>query len=347
MSATGRPRREHRRAQHEGNPVIEIDTRGVNGDSPIIEVPFPDLARWATGNTGIPYVHTYTAEQSGPHVLLQALTHGNEVCGAIALDWLLDAGFRPARGTLSVAFANVAAYEIFDAADPYASRCVDEDFNRLWTSAVLDSTRRTADLVRARELRPLYDRVDYLLDLHSMTDPCPPLALAGRQRKGLELALALGLPRDVVIDAGHSAGRRLRDYAFFDDPIDPRTALLIECGQHWERASPEVARQSVLRFLRHFGMADAALLDRHLDRGTLPTQRVIEVTAAVTIGSDDFAFAVPVQGLAVVPEAGTLLATDGDARIETPYDQCVLIMPTRRPKRGETAVRLGRFVGAE
>jgi hypothetical protein len=194
-------------------------------------------------------------------------------------------------------------------------------------------------------LRPLYDRVDYLLDLHSMTDPCPPLSLAGRQRKGLELALALGLPRDIVIDAGHSAGKRLRDYAFFDDADDPRSALLIECGQHWERAAPELAQQATLRFLRHFGIADAALLDPHLDAGALPSQRVIEVTTAVTIASDDFAFALPVQGLTVVPKAGTLLATDGDARVETPYDDCVLIMPTRRPKRGETAVRLGRFVG--
>ena len=46
----------------------------------------------------------------------------------------------------------------------------------------------------------------------------------------------------------------------------------------------------------------------------------------------------------MVPEAGTLLARDGDAEIATPYDDCVLIMPTRRPKKGETAVRLGRFV---
>jgi hypothetical protein len=35
-----------------------------------------------------------------------------------------------------------------------------------------------ADLARARELRPLYESVDYLLDLHSMTDRCPPLAMA-------------------------------------------------------------------------------------------------------------------------------------------------------------------------
>ena len=195
--------------------------------TPPIEVAFPDLARWAAGNAGIPYVWSFAGRAAGPHVLVQALTHGNEVCGAIALDWLLGEGFRPARGTLSVVFANIAAYQSFDAADPFASRCVDEDFNRLWTDEVLDGPRQTADLARARELRPLYDRVDYLFDLHSMTDPCPPLAMAGRQRKGVQLAQALGLPRYIVVDGGHAAGKRLRDYRFFDDADDPRNALLI------------------------------------------------------------------------------------------------------------------------
>ncbi len=311
---------------------------------PPIDVAFPDLGRWAAGNTGVPHVWRMGSSRHGPHVVVQALTHGNEVCGAIALDWLLGQGFHPLRGTLTCVFANVDAYRQFDLHDPFASRCVDEDFNRLWTSEVLDGPRQSAELARARALRPVYDAADYLLDLHSMTDPCPPLALAGRQRKGLELALALGIPQHVVIDAGHAAGKRLRDYAFFDDPDDPRNALLIECGQHWERSAPEVARQSVLRFLRHFGMADTDLLDAHLDRGTPGEQTAIEVTAAVTIASEDFEFAVPVAGLDIVPEAGTLLARDGECDIHTPYDDCVLIMPTRRPKKGETAVRLGRFV---
>ena len=317
----------------------------MNALTPPIEVDFPDLSRWAAGNAGIPYAWTYTADRGGPHVLLQALTHGNEVCGAIALDWLLDSAFRPLRGTLSVCFANVAAYLAFDPTDPFASRCVDEDFNRLWTDDVLDGPRRTADLARARELRPLYDSVDYLLDLHSMTDRCPPLAMAGRQRKGVALARSLGLPEHIIIDDGHAAGKRLRDYAFFDDAEDPRNALLIECGQHWEAAAPDVARQVTLRFLRQFGMIDPAFLEAHLEPVPMPEQKVIEVTAIVTIGSDDFAFAVSARGLTVVPTAGALLARDGDTDILTPYDDCVLIMPTRRPKKGETAVRLGRFVG--
>ena len=312
--------------------------------TPPIEVAFPDLARWAAGNAGIPYVWTFAGPAAGPHVLVQALTHGNEVCGAIALDWLLATDFRPTRGALSVCFANIAAYDRFDRADPFASRCVDEDFNRLWTAEVLDGTRRTADLARARTLRPLYERIDYLLDLHSMTDRCPPLAMAGRQRKGVELAQALGSPEHIIVDGGHAAGKRLRDYAFFDDADDPRSALLIECGQHWEVGAPDVARQVTLRFLRHFGMCAPAFLEAHLEPMPMPAQKVIEVTATVTIMTDAFAFAVPVGGLSVVPKAGTLLARDGDAVINTPYDDCVLIMPTRRPKKGETAVRLGRFV---
>ena len=78
--------------------------------------------------------------------------------------------------------------------------------------------------------------------------------------------------------------------------------------------------------------------------GALARELLARQTDAVTIRSERFAFAMPVHGLKVVPKAGTLLATDGGADVRTPHDDCVLIMPTRKPKLGETAVRLGRFV---
>lgn len=307
---------------------------------PAIEVTFPQIEHWAAGNTGIPYAWTFDSGRPGPHALVQALTHGNEVCGAIALDWVLRSGLQPIRGRLSLVFANVAAYHAFDPADPFASRCVQEDFNRVWTAEVLDSARDSVDLRRARQLRPLYETVDALLDLHSMTDPCPPLAMAGSHPKGVALARGIGMPAHIVVDAGHAAGKRLRDYAFFDQPDDMRAAVLLECGQHWERAAPQVAREATLHFLRYL-----ELLDPELAPAVPPLQqRVIEVTTVITIATDSFAFAMPVQGLAVIPEAGTVLAHDGDRPLMTPYDDCVLIMPTRRPKVGETAVRLGRFI---
>ncbi len=91
-------------------------------------------------------------------------------------------------------------------------------------------------------------------------------------------------------------------------------------------------------------MLDAAFLDAHLDASPRPAQRAIEITDVVTIATDDFAFAQPVAGLTVIAQAGSLLARDGATDVRTPYDDAVLIMPTRRPRKGETAVRIGRFV---
>jgi predicted deacylase len=320
-------------------------TGTARSSSPPIDVAFPDLTPHASGNTGIPYAWTFASGNPGPHVLVQALTHGNEVCGAIALDWLLREGVKPTRGSLSLVFANVAAYRRFDPTDPFASRCVDEDFNRLWTSDVLDGARSSVELRRARELRPLYDRTDQLLDLHSMSEPCPPIVMTGTTRKGLDLARAIGITDNVVVDAGHAAGRRLRDYAFFSQGNDPRNALLVECGQHWEVAAPPLAKQVALRFLRHFDVVAGDWLDAHIEKSPLTPQRVVEVTTTVTIETDRFRFTTPVAGLQSIARAGTVYAIDGDREIRTPHDECVLIMPTRRPRRGETAVRLGHVVG--
>jgi hypothetical protein len=86
------------------------------------------------------------------------------------------------------------------------------------------------------------------------------------------------------------------------------------------------------------------VLEKFLDHRPVPPQKLIEVTTTVTIGTDQFAFTLPVQGLQTIPIGGTTYAIDGNAAIRTPHDNCVLIMPTRRPKRGETAVRLGRYL---
>ncbi|MBL8311189.1 MAG: succinylglutamate desuccinylase/aspartoacylase family protein [Burkholderiales bacterium] len=313
-----------------------------------IETPFPDIRRWSDSNTGLPYVWSFRGTSAGPHVCVNALVHGNEVCGAIAADALLremSSGLQPARGTLSIAFANVDAYHAFDAAKPFESRCVDEDFNRLWDIATLDGPRDSRELRRARQLRPFYDTVDHLLDLHSMLEPAPPIALAGDTAKGLALANAVGVPPHALVDSGHAAGKRLRDYTGFGDPASPKTALLVECGQHWEAAVADVAMQATLRFLAHFGMLDVAWLATRGVPGTPPTtaQKVIDITQVVTVQSPAFRWIHNAQGLEVIAEAGTLLAIDGEREVRTQHANAVLVMPVPQPKVGQTAVRVGAF----
>jgi predicted deacylase len=311
-----------------------------------VELTPPDISAYRAGNTGVEYVTTFTAAAPGPHVAVLGLTHGNEICGAIAIDKLFRADVRPRRGKLTLGFNNVAAYQEFDARYPIASRYVDEDFNRLWSPATLDGPRNSAELQRARAIRPIVDAADYLLDIHSMQYATAPLMLAGVLDKSRVLARQVGIPELVMCDAGHAAGPRMRDYGGFGDPASPKTALLIEAGQHWERRAAEVATDVMLRLLIALGAVtrdDVAALGGP-DFDAMPHQRVIEVTQAVTITGDRFEFVAPYVGLEVIEKAGTVLGRDGDQEVRTPYDNCVLIMPSRRLIRGQTAVRLGRYV---
>ena len=309
-----------------------------------IEISPPDIAAYRSGNTGVDYVHALDSGRSGPTVMVQALTHGNEFSGAIALDFLFREKVSPVKGALTLAFANVAAFARFDFADPDRSRYIDEDYNRVWADAVLGGPRDSAELRRARELRPFVDAADYLLDLHTMTEPCRPIMVCGMLDKGAEFARRVGVPADLLIDTGHPAGLRMRDRGGFGDPASPRNALLIEAGQHWEKSSVDVAIDTTLRFLRVTGVADDSFVNPRLRSKPPAKQRVVRVTEPVVARSTEFRFAKPWQGLEVIKQAGTLLATDGDKTWRTPYDDCVLVMPsTAHVKPGNTMLRLGRY----
>ena len=308
-----------------------------------VNIEAPDISPYRRGNTGIDYVTTLDSGNSGPHVMLSAIVHGNELCGAIALDYLLRRKVRPVAGKLTLAFMNVAAFDTFDAANPTLSRYVDEDFNRLWTREVLDGGRDSVELRRARAVRPIVDEVDYLLDIHSMQHTTVALMMCGPLEKGRQLARELASPQHVVSDAGHSAGRRMRDYEAFGDASSPRNALLVECGQHWEPASADMAMEMCLRFLARYEVVDPAFVAEHLTALPPPEQHLIEVTGPVTIESDDFRFVESFRGMEVIGKQGTLIGWDGKTEVRTPYDNCVLIMPSRRLRKGESAVRFGRY----
>lgn len=302
----------------------------------------PDLAPWRDGNTGIPGFTTLAAEAPGPHVLLLALTHGNEFAGAIVLDRLLRAKPRLLRGRLTLGFANLAAFDAFDPANPTASRYIDEDLNRVWDPALLDGPRQSRELARARQIRPAVEAADVVLDLHSMLWPSDPLILCGAAPRGRVLAEAVGQPPLVVADRGHTSGQRLIDHPRFTAKDGTACAVLVEAGQHWESAAVEMTSASVAGLLRHLGLVRRPAA-APADAPTSP--RIAEVSMVVTACTSSFAFVRAFRGGEVIPRRNTLIALDGTTEIRTPHDDCLLVMPSLRPSRGHTAVRLARFVG--
>lgn len=307
------------------------------------ELPAPDIGAWRAGNTGVEGVWRFDSGLPGRSVLVTALVHGNELCGAWALKGLLEADVRPRRGVLTLAFCNLAAFDRFDPAHQDAARFVDEDMNRQWMPERL-ADASTQERRRAAQLRPFVEAADWLLDLHSMHEPSAPLSLTGPSVRNVELARQMRAPEHVVVDAGHKDGVRMRDFGRFGAAEDNGTrSLLIECGFHGEVASRRVAQDQCVRFLEAAGMldeGDAAALLPGWRQPDAPRQWALEVTGPVVAKSANFRFAEPYTGLEVIAQAGTVIGDNDGQPVVTPYDDCVLVMPsTRQARAGVTVVR--------
>lgn len=347
--------------QHHQNPSQGLPSFGVGDiDSPYYPRPFNPappyrhgfpievspvpIGRWASGNTGIPFLWSFEAAAAGPHVALVALTHGEELCGSHALDLFLREGLRPRNGRLSLLFNNWQAHERWDPHAPNRAFYIDDDMNRIWEPRQLDGPRRGAELDRARELRSFFDSVDVLLDLHSTQQPSPPMTLAGKPARKAAFAAAIGWPEVIVRDDGPG---RLRDWAGLGAEAGTRVGLVVECGQHWRASSGPNAVRAALGLLDHLGVVDPGFASAHgWARARCALPRVVTITHTFRAHDDRAGLDDLWPDFAEVGVEGTLLGHDGVAEIRTPYPNAVLLMPVRRPRPGAVMLRIGRDTNA-
>jgi predicted deacylase len=303
-----------------------------------LEVLPRDLSAYRAGNVGVDYVHRFESGVPGPHVLINALTHGNEFCGMVAACHLLDHGVRPKVGTLTVSFSNVAAYETFDPARPFDSRQIDHNFNRIWSSEWLDGPLDSIELRRARALRPVVAAADHILDLHSTSQPVVPFWVYPQFERNAATALALSQPAThLVMPAGLGSGTPVIQHGWHGQADGQGVALVAECGQHFLQATADVGVAVTLEFLAHFG-----LVDRPETAAANPApKRRFELLRTHVVKHASFRFTRPLIGFETFAE-GELVGTDGDEEIRSPCADCTVFMPTREPIVGREGVYLTR-----
>ena len=309
----------------------------MTSPQPRFEVLPRDLGPYRKGNTGIDYVHRFESGRSGPHVVVNALTHGNEFCGMVAATHILDTGVRPKIGTLTVSFANVAAYETFDPQDPFKSRQLVHNLNRIWSAPELEGEADSPELRRARALRPAMAAADHILDIHSTSQDVVPFWVYPAYERNAKVALAIGRPGvHLVMPGGLGSGTPLIQHGRHGDPQASGTAMVVECGQHFLRSSSDLATRVALDFLAHFG-----LIDVDPGRPEPPPQRRFELLQTHVIKTPEFRFARPVVGFEQF-DRGELVYTDGDEEVRSPVDGCTIFMPSREATVGKEAVYLTR-----
>lgn len=298
-----------------------------------------DLSAYRAGNTGVPFVHRFSSGQPGPHVLVNALTHGNEFCGMVAACHLLDTGVRPLTGTLTVSFANVAAYESFDTGRPFDSRQLVHNLNRIWSDAWLDGPEHSPELARARAMRPVVAAADHILDIHSTSQPVQPFWVYPDRPRNAAAALAIGEPAvHLVMPQGLGSGTPLIQHGRHGTEDFHGVGLVAECGQHFQQASADRAVRVARRFLAHFGLTAPD------DRAPAEPAQRYQLLQTWVIKTPDFHFSRPLVGFETFGP-GELIATDGPDAIHAPAEGCTVLMPARVAIVGREGVYLARRLG--
>jgi hypothetical protein len=148
---------------------------------------------------------------------------------------------RPLLGTLTVSFANVAAYESFDPARPFDSRQLVHNLNRIWSAAQARRPETAPSCARARAApgggggRP-HPR-------HPLHQPGRAAllglpAVRAQRRRGAGHRPAGGAPGDA---AGPGLGHAAHP-AWPHGTADGHhgVAMVAECGQHFKRSTGEL-----------------------------------------------------------------------------------------------------------
>lgn len=224
----------------------------------------------------------FASHADGPRLIVTGAVHGNEVCGTLAIRRVLDdfqhERLRLQSGSVSfVPVTNPLAYK-------RRQRQGDRNLNR--RLAPTPTPTEFEDHV-ANWLCPLLARHDVLLDLHSFQTGDEPFVMVGPPNNdgALEpfahaereeaLALRLGVTRLVDGWLGtyvtgvaqrrarsqSDAGQHHPDYGVGTTEYMRRCGgwgLTLECGQHDDPRSPEVAYRAILNTLAHLGLIDAA-----------------------------------------------------------------------------------------
>lgn len=227
------------------------------------------------------YSSTFTGLKPGVRLIVLGAVHGNETCGTQAIQRVMA---EIHAGTLHIAAGNVTFVPV---TNPLAyarkQRMGDRNLNRnLYPQA---KPTEFEDHV-ANWLCPLLAQHEVLLDLHSFHTPGEPFVMLGpdnnigtlepfaQAAREEALALRLGVRRmvDGWLDT-YAAGvqRRVAQHPIEAETrglnTDPRygvgtteymrsvggCALTLECGQHEDRAAPEVAYRAILNTLAHLG----------------------------------------------------------------------------------------------
>lgn len=245
--------------------------------------------------------------KSGKTSIILAGVHGNEPCGIEAFSQIIP--------TLAIEHGEV----YFLIGNPKALesniRFIDENLNRLFKKEVLESPPNTYERSCAQRIIPYLQKADALLDIHASNTPeSIPFIIA--EPNSIEVTSALPIETIVSgfdeLEPGGTDG--------FMNSLG-KIGICVECGYTKDPRTTEVAKESILSFLSSMAHITAK-----------PTTRKTKVTYQMETlyhtKTNSFVLTKEFADFEFIPK-GTHIATDGNEKVFSEKDGCILFARNR------------------
>jgi len=272
--------------------------------------------------------------QPGPRLLVFGAVHGNEPCGPVAIRRVIA---NIENGTLSLKRGSVRFVPIANP-DAYREkkRLMEKNLNRVFRKTVQPSCYEERV---ANELAPLVDRdADMLLDVHSSSASGPVSVFIDYPTPENEaLAATLGAEYALLdwpkVYENNPYGFESYDTTRYANDVGI-PSVLVECGQHDDPKTVDVAEAVILR-----AMAHTSLIDSPAEQFA-PPRAIRMQTLEKKLGAGD-RFEREWRHLESVP-AGTRIATRESGEALVAKRDSIIILPKHGAKPGEEWFYLGR-----
>lgn len=210
----------------------------------------------------------FESNTPGPTVGICALTHGNEPAGLAALQKLyrLFSKTPPPRGRVFLMVHNIEAGKAFFHAKNdqkrRISRYIDINMNRLPEDTLSLENDTRYEIMRARELFPIWKKLTHALDIHSMTSRARPMIISrDTSARSRNLVSRLGIP--LLISNMGQVQIGLPVFSFFGMDNKRCVALGLEAGRHQDTITLIRAEKVALSFLRQAGILEG-VREKHM-----------------------------------------------------------------------------------
>lgn len=275
----------------------------------------------------IPGVVHITSGKPGPVVGITIATHGNEPAGFAAAEFLLAPENAPAYGSIYLVLNNIKAAQAYTSAatedEKRHARFLDINLNRLPTSLFERENESRYEILRARELLPIWSKFEIALDIHSTSQDSDPMLIGLGER--LPAHLIRGFPIQKVITGIDKAMRDHSAADFYGTPDRPCQSFGIECGGHEQEDSYNRAITCVKSLLQNLEMLPGTPKEQGISHDEY------QVIEPVYFPDTSYELTRIFQNFEPIA-AGTVLAQGAGKDIVTTHDGHILFAPkTTKP----------------